>query len=436
MRIYLESTGCRLNQSEIETLGRQFERAGHEVVASAEAADVCVVNTCAVTQEATRTSRMILRRLNRSNPAARLVATGCYAHLSPEAVGALPGVEQVVDNLNKERLVSLLTGESGPGDLFDREPLEREFRPGALGRTRAFVKVQDGCNNRCTFCVTTIARGPGRSRPVDEVVAEVNYLVAAGYQEVVLTGVHLGSYGRDRGERAGLMSLVRALLAQTNVPRLRLSSLEPWDIPAGFFALWENPRLCRHLHLPLQSGCDSTLRRMARRTSQAAFAALVAEARASIPDLAVSTDVIVGFPGETDAEFEISYQFVREMGFMKIHVFRYSPRPGTAAARMAEQVPAEVKRERSARMLALSDEGGHRFRQRFIGRVLPVLWEQVAGASERGFQNVGLTDNYLRVTLEVPEVLTNRIEPVRLVAVNGVGMAGERCQSAHVEGGQ
>lgn len=428
MRVYLESTGCRLNQSEIETLGRQFERAGHQVVTAPELADVCVVNTCAVTQEATRTSRMILRRLNRLNPEAELIATGCYAHLSPEQVEALPGVKRVVDNLHKEHLVPLVVGTPGPIDPFDQEPLEREFRPGALGRTRAFVKVQDGCNNRCTFCVTTIARGPGRSRSVDEVVAEVNYLVAAGYQEAVLTGVHLGSYGHDRGERDGLSRLVRALLERTAIARLRLSSLEPWDIPPGFFELWGEARLCRHLHLPLQSGCDATLRRMARRTSQKAFATLVEQARAAIPDLALSTDVIVGFPGETDAEFEISYQFVREMDFMKLHVFRYSPRPGTVAARMAEQVPAEVKHERSARMLALSEEGGRRFRQRFVGRVLPVLWEQVAGASERGFQNVGLTDNYLRVALEVPEVLTNRIEAVRLVEVTGQGLKGERCQ--------
>lgn len=428
MRVYLESTGCRLNQSEIETLGRQFERAGYQVVASPEAAEVCVVNTCAVTQEATRTSRMILRRLNRANPDAQLVATGCYAHLSPEQVGALPGVTRVIDNLHKERLVPLVTGTPGPIDPFDREPLEREFRPGALGRTRAFVKVQDGCNNRCTFCVTTIARGPGRSRKIDEVVAEVNYLVAAGYQEAVLTGVHLGSYGHDRGERDGLLRLVQAILARTAIARLRLSSLEPWDIAPDFFQLWEDARLCRHLHLPLQSGCDATLRRMARRTSQASFAALVTRARMAIPDLALSTDIIVGFPGETETEFEESYQFAREMEFMKLHVFRYSPRPGTAAARMSGQVPDEVKHERSARMLALSEESGRRFRQRFVGRVLPVLWEQVSGASERGFQNVGLTDNYLRVTLEAPEVLTNRIEPVRLVDVTDQGLKGERCQ--------
>ncbi|RPI98028.1 MAG: MiaB/RimO family radical SAM methylthiotransferase, partial [Chloroflexi bacterium] len=289
MRVYLESTGCRLNQSEIETLARQFRQAGHTVVSSAADADLCVVNTCAVTHEATRSSRNLIRRLNRENDCAEIVATGCYAHLSPDVVKALPGVAQVVSNIDKERLVPLVLNlDEAP---FEREPLDRDLLPGAMGRTRAFVKVQDGCDNRCTFCVTTIARGAGRSRPVEDVIREVQALVLAGYQEAVLTGVHLGSYGHDRGERDGLARLVRALLAATDMPRLRLSSLEPWDLSPRFFALWQDPRLCRHLHLPLQSGCDATLKRMARRTSQSSFRALVDSARTQIPDLAISTDV-------------------------------------------------------------------------------------------------------------------------------------------------
>jgi threonylcarbamoyladenosine tRNA methylthiotransferase MtaB len=433
MRVYLESTGCRLNQSEIETLGRQFERAGHVLAQAAEGADLCVVNTCAVTGEAARTSRTLLRRLNRANPEAPLVVTGCYAHLAPEAVGALPGVARVVDNLDKERLVPLVLGSAEDAEPFEREPLAREGRPGALGRTRAFVKVQDGCDNCCTFCVTTIARGPARSRPLDEVIAEIARLAAAGYQEAVLTGVHLGSYGHDWGERAGLAVLVREVLRRTPLARLRLSSLEPWDIPPGFFHLWDDARLCRHLHLPLQSGCDATLRRMARHTRRGAFARLAAAARAHIPGLGISTDIMVGFPGETDDEFEASYAFVREMDFMKLHVFRYSARPGTAAARMDGQVPDAVRRERSARMLALSDEGGRRFYERFVGQVMPVLWEQVAGATPDGFRNTGLTDNYLRVNLTAPEVLTNRIVPVRLTRLEDQTLLGEWTQQTWSE---
>ncbi|HVO71040.1 MAG TPA: tRNA (N(6)-L-threonylcarbamoyladenosine(37)-C(2))-methylthiotransferase MtaB [Aggregatilineaceae bacterium] len=425
MKVYLETTGCRLNQSEIETIARQFRQAGHVIVGSAEEADLCVVNTCAVTSEATRSSRHMIRRLNRGNPRASIVATGCYAHLSPEIVGSLPGVTQVINNLDKDRLVPLVLHLDCQTDLFDREPLASEFLGAALGRTRAFVKVQDGCDNRCTFCVTTIARGPGRSRPLEDILLEIQALGSAGYQEAVLTGVHLGSYGHDRGERDDLFSLVRAILNRTEIRRLRLSSLEPWDLSPAFFELWSDARLCRHLHLPLQSGCDATLKRMARHTTQARFRDLVSSARAQIPDLAISTDVIVGFPGETEAEFEISSAFVREMAFMKLHVFRYSPRAGTAAARMPGQVPEEIKKERSTRLLAQSDEGTRRFCERFVGREVEVLWEQIAGASEAGFHNTGLTENYLRVEMESPIVLTNTITTVRLAAVTGHGFRGE-----------
>lgn len=431
MRVYLESTGCRLNQSEIETLARQFAGAGHVIVHDAQDADLCVVNTCAVTREATRSSRNMIRRLNRANNSAEIVATGCYAHLSPDVVGALPGVAQVVDNLGKERLVPLVLDTDSLPEHFDREPVEREIVPGALGRTRAFVKVQDGCNNRCTFCVTTLARGQGRSLPVENVVREIQMLAAQGYQEAVLTGVHLGSYGHDHGKRDGLEQLVRAILAATDIPRLRLSSLEPWDLSPDFFTLWENPRLCRHLHLPLQSGCDATLKRMARRTSQREFRALVESARAYIPGLAISTDIIVGFPGETDAEFEDSFAFVYAMDFMKLHVFRYSQRPGTAAARMPGQVPNDVKKERSARMLALSDVGAQRFYARFVGCALPVLWEQVTGASGDGFHNSGLTDNYIRVEVTAPEALTNTIMRVHLVETTDRGLRATLAPAAH-----
>lgn len=414
MKVYLDFTGCRLNQSEIEMLARQFGQAGHEIVGSAGEADLFVVNTCAVTSEAARSSRTMIRRLNRANADAQIVATGCYAELSPQVVGALPGVTTVIGNAEKDRLVPIVLQDDVPVEVFDREPLERERLPGALGRTRAFVKVQDGCDNRCTFCVTTIARGQGRSRALADVVREVRALSAAGYQEVVLTGVHLGSYGHDLGVRDGLAHLVRALLDETDIPRLRVSSLEPWDLSADFFTLWENPRLCRHLHLPLQSGCDATLKRMARRTTQAKFRALVEAAREQIPDLAVSTDVIAGFPGETDDEFETSLAFVREMDFMKLHVFRYSKRPGTAAARMPGHVSEEVKKARSARLLALSDEGAERFARRFVGKEVSVLWEQVNGATPGGFVNSGLTDHYVRVEMVSPDVLTNTITTVRV----------------------
>ncbi|MCA9970072.1 MAG: MiaB/RimO family radical SAM methylthiotransferase, partial [Anaerolineales bacterium] len=298
MKVYLHSIGCRLNQSEIETLSRQLLAAGHEIVPDPAQADQVVINTCAVTAEAARDARSLTRRFHRQNAAADILLTVCYATIAPEKLAAVSGAGRVVPNSQKENLLHILDPQAGAAlPVYEQEPVLRAYLAGSSGRTRAFVKVQDGCDNRCTFCVTTVARGAGRSRPLGDVVAEVQALAAAGYQEAVLTGVHLGSYGHDFGSRAGLKELVQALLAHTDVPRLRISSLEPWDVAPGFFGLWQNARLLPHLHLPLQSGSDAVLRRMARRTSRASFRALVAEARAAIPGLNLSTDLIVGFPG-------------------------------------------------------------------------------------------------------------------------------------------
>lgn len=411
MKVHLRTLGCRLNQSEIDTMARQFRQQGHEIVDDSAAADWVVVNTCAVTQDASRSSRHLVRDIHRHNDTAQITVTGCYAQIAPNDIAVLPGVARVVDNLNKDQLVQTITGQ--PIEPFDVEPLNRDIKHG--GRTRAFVKVQDGCDNACTFCVTTVARGAGRSRPLGEVVDEVRYLYSLGYQEAVLTGVHLGSYGHDRDQPDGLSQLVQTLLAETDIPRLRLSSLEPWDLSPDFFDLWTNPRLCRHLHLPLQSGCDATLKRMLRRTSQTQFRALVEAARSRIPTLNITTDVIVGFPGETDDEFAISEQFIREMNFAGMHVFRYSKRPGTAATRMRGHISEDQKRERSSRLIALAEQMEADFAKRFIGQSLDVLWENVAGVTPNGFINVGYTDNYIRVRCIHPRVLTDHITSARLM---------------------
>jgi threonylcarbamoyladenosine tRNA methylthiotransferase MtaB len=413
MKVYLRTHGCRLNQAEIDRMARQFQQQGHEIVTEAALADQIIVNTCAVTGDATRSSRQTVRDLHRANVAAAINVTGCYAQIAPAEVGALPGVARVVDNLAKERLVQTLTGVST--EAYDLEPLERVTKGGAYGRTRAFVKVQDGCDNACTFCVTTIARGMGRSRPLEPVLDEIRALLLAGYQEVVLTGVQLGSYGHDLGDRAGLVHLVQAILRETDTPRLRLSSLEPWDLSEAFFQLWvDEPRLCRHLHLPLQSGCDSTLRRMRRRTSQAEFRQIVQMARQAAPVMKITTDVIVGFPGETVAEFETTEAFVREMDFAGMHVFRYSPRPGTPAAKLKDHLPDAVKKARSAWLLRLAEDGERRFAGRFNGQVFEVLWEHISGVTEDGFINVGYTDHYVRVRSIHPRALTDHVTPARL----------------------
>lgn len=412
MKVHLRTLGCRLNQSEIDSMARQFRGQGHEIVDDPALADQVIVNTCAVTQDATRGSRHAIRDLNRSNTGAQITVTGCYAQISPDEIAVLPGVTRVVDNMMKDKLVETITGE--PVQPYDIEPISRDNKLGAYGRTRAFVKVQDGCDNACTFCVTTIARGAGRSRPLDEIVSEIRYLHTIGYQEAVITGVQLGSYGHDLGMSEGLVGLVKAILAETDIPRVRLSSLEPWDLSGDFFRLWENPRLCRHLHLPLQSGCDATLKRMLRRTNQQKYSALIQAARQQAPDMRITTDVIVGFPGETDAEFTESEAFIQKMDFAGLHVFRYSKRPGTAAARMRGHLAEDIKKERSARLIAWSNDAETRYAQQFVGQTLPVLWEHVSGATEDGFMNVGYTDNYIRVRCVHPRLLTDHITLARM----------------------
>ncbi len=403
-----------MNQSEMETLARRFNQAGCQLVGRGEEADLCLLNTCAVTHVAARKSRQALRRLRRAHPSARLVVTGCYAE-----VNAIEGADQVIGNSDKERLVELVLGTeeqaaglSSPHFLFSI--------PIPHGHTRAFVKIQDGCDNRCAYCLIPLARGRQRSRPQADVLAEIEARLAAGYQEVVLTGVHIGAYGRDNSQGT-LWSLVETILSRAEVPRLRLSSIEPWDFEPAYLHLWEDARLCRHLHLPLQSGCDSTLRRMARHYTTADFAALATAARQAIPDLALTTDLIVGFPRETAAEFEHSLRFVEEMGFARLHVFRYSTRPGTAAATMPDQVPPETVRDRSQLMLRVAQRNAATFRQNFLGRKMGVLWEE----RRRDGLWLGLTDNYIRVETRSEAELTNTLTATRLVALTDKGMQGE-----------
>ncbi len=425
MKVFLDSIGCRLNQSEIETMARQLLAAGHEIVSDVAQADKVILNTCAVTRAAGREARSKTKRFHRQNSAAEIVLTGCYATIAPQEAARIPGAGRIVPNKDKEQLIQLLDPKASLSlPLYEREPVMREFLAGQMGNTRAFIKVQDGCDNRCTFCVTTVARGEGRSRHLGDVVSEIQGLVAAGYREAVLTGVHLGSYGRDLGNGTGLRHLVAAILEHTDIPRLRLSSLEPWDIDPDFFALWENPRLLPHLHLPLQSGSDRILRLMARRTRRAAFRELVAAARAHIPDLSLSTDIITGFPGETEEDFQQSLDFVQEIGFSRLHVFSYSARPGTAAANMPGHLPKEVKKERTTRMIALGERLSLAFHRRYEQDTRPVLWEAVSGADDEGLRWTGYTDNYIRVTAHGGQELFNQIRPATLLAARPDGMSG------------
>jgi threonylcarbamoyladenosine tRNA methylthiotransferase MtaB len=421
MNINLDTVGCRLNQSEIEAIARQFVAAGHALVPTPADADLVVLNTCAVTAAAASDSRQKTRQANRAG-VDKIILTGCWATLEPDEATALPGVARVVHNKDKDRLVPDYLGLNQ--EDFELEPIIRKPVPGARLRTRAFIKVQDGCDNRCTFCVTTIARGPGRSRPLETILSEVEGTIDRGVREVVLTGVHLGSWGQDLSPNAHLKDLVEALLVETSGARLRLSSLEPWDLDKEFFSLWEDPRLCRHLHLPLQSGSAATLRRMARKTTPESFAALMAAARAVSPEIAITTDLITGFPGETEAEFEASLNFVETQEFAGGHVFTFSPRAGTAAATMPNQVHAVDRKERNAQMREVFLRSAATYQSRFIGCDLDVLWESATAMGPDVWTLSGLTDNYMRVTAKAPKPYWNQITKVRLMALNEKGFAG------------
>jgi threonylcarbamoyladenosine tRNA methylthiotransferase MtaB len=425
MNVYLATLGCRLNEAELDTWRRQLHGRGHRVVGDAGAAEIVVVNSCAVTAEAARKSRKLARALRRRRPGVPVVMTGCWASLEAAGAAELPGVELVIDNRDKEALIDRIEEHFDSADLPAAEDASPAFLP---SRTRAFVKVQDGCRNRCTFCIVTVARGEERSRPIAELVAEVRELSARGVREAVLTGVHLGGYGSDLG--LDLALLLEAILADTDIDRLRLSSLEPWDLPADFHRLWDHPRLQPHLHLPLQSGCDATLKRMARRCPTARYAALVDGLRDAIAGLEITTDLIVGFPGETDAEWAATMAFVEQIGFSHIHVFPYSPRAGTAAARMRGRVPGPVARARSRQARALAATLKRQAQERHLGSEREVLWESAAGPST-GLKagpdrHAGYTDNYLRVEAR-PELgqrtrgadLLNRITRARLESIEG-----------------
>jgi threonylcarbamoyladenosine tRNA methylthiotransferase MtaB len=358
----LHSIGCKVNQAELRQWSVSLAQVGVRLVDPGQPADLAIVNTCSVTVDGDKGSRKAIRRAAKSQMAqggGYLVVTGCYASVDPRAVSEIDGVDLVVANDDKDVILRRLADAGVVAEPpAPREPdawTHRSERPGwvtlmpALERRgRAFVKVQDGCNSHCTYCIVPKARGPQRSRSVQAIVDEVNLLYRLGYREAVLTGVQIGAYGSDwdrqtrrvrKGNGPSLTMLVERVLADTPMPRIRISSIQPQDWPDGFLELWRDERLCRHLHLPLQSGSDTVLRRMVRRYRTADFRQLVENVRSAVPEIAVTADLMVGFPGETPVEHAESLQFAREMAFAEQHVFRYSERPGTAAARLLDDVP-------------------------------------------------------------------------------------------------
>lgn len=429
MRVQLKTLGCRLNEAELETWAREFQVAGYRVVDDTEEADLLVLNSCAVTQEATRKSRSLIRKLGRENPGAKIILSGCYATLEPDEAATL-GVDLVVDNQEKHRLVALaqerLPPETMPAHSTDPEA-STLFR---LGRHRAFIKVQDGCRYRCSYCIVTLARGEERSRSVEEIVNEVHAFEAQGIGEVVLTGVHLGGYGSDTGSH--LTQLVESVLRQTQIPRIRLGSLEPWDLPDEFIALFENERLMPHLHLPLQSGSDAVLKRMARRTRRADFLDLSARLRDAAPGINLTSDIIVGFPGETPEEWHQTLSLVQDVGFGDLHIFSYSPRPGTAAAGMRERVPGNLQSERSRELHTIAKQQKQHAMRQWIGATRPVLWEGHRKIEGKIWIS-GYTPEFHRVGLWVdPDIATSLPYSIRETTLTGYDAAQE-CLTGHLE---
>jgi threonylcarbamoyladenosine tRNA methylthiotransferase MtaB len=473
--------GCKVNQADSEAISEQMSTAGFVQRDFSEMVDVYIVNTCTVTHLGDRSSRQMISQARRRHPDALLVVTGCYAEMNPQAVAALPGVNLVIGNSGKESLVDAIKEKRMTTSITTTHPVEtttctktneqmhilpmlhadmqhigsdsslplvggdeepQPDNPSRVplvtdgttlssaadsrlhSRTRVQMKVQDGCNNRCTYCIVPYVRGGSRSRSIESVVEHVQRKVRAGFQEIVLTGIHLGDYHPDGDEKRDLGDLIAALLHETAIRRIRVSSLEPEDFRLEWLELWKNPRICRHLHLPMQSGSDHILRRMARRYNSERYRTIVTTAKRLVPGMAISTDIITGFPGESDSDFEQTYQLAVEMQFAKAHIFRFSPRQGTAAARMQGQIKDEIKKVRSERLLTLNDQDVRRFRQQFLGEKVEVLLE-----SYKHGRWEGLTDNYLRVEVDgltdhANQIWQNTLVKVRLKELVDDGVLG------------
>jgi len=413
IRVVVESLGCKLNQAEAELFGRQLSEAGYRLVSSAGEADVYILNTCTVTHVADRKSRHLLRMVHRLNTDVRLVAVGCYAEQAPEELAQIEGVALVLGNEDKTHLAQKLAESGCLNGLPSRNIDGCVYNS---HRTRSFIKVQEGCYNFCAYCMVPMVRRGEKSVPAEQVIAEVRQQVAAGFKEVVLTGTRIGAYNSGN---VNLKDLLERILAETEIARLRLSSLQPQELSPELIRLWHDTRLCPHFHMSLQSGSGEVLGRMKRRYSATEYRQAVSMIREVVPEAAITTDIIVGFPGETEAEFQESHDFCRQMEFARVHVFSYSLRRGTEAARMDNQVGAQVKKQRSRQMLALARESAKNFYQRFLGRTMPVLWEQKTGGVWSG-----LTGSYIKVYTRDKQDLTNQLVPVRLKAIRDDGLWG------------
>ncbi|MBQ4160426.1 MAG: tRNA (N(6)-L-threonylcarbamoyladenosine(37)-C(2))-methylthiotransferase MtaB [Clostridia bacterium] len=419
--------GCKVNQYESQAMGELFTAAGYTVVPYESEADVYIINTCSVTSLADRKSRQMIRRAKKQNPDAYVVVTGCFAQTAPEKVSEIEGVNLVVGTSGRNKIVELVEQAENARIAVEDIMQAHEFEPlsvsGYSEHTRAFIKAQEGCSQFCSYCIIPYARGPVRSRPQVEIIEEANRLAAHGYEEIVLVGIHIASYGRDLKEDTSLQTLITEIEKIDGIRRIRLSSIEPMHLNEAFIETVKNSKkLCRHFHISLQSGCDATLRRMNRKYTSADYARIAAGLRSAFEDVAITTDVMVGFPGETEKEFNASLEFVKDMQFAEAHVFAYSVRGGTPAQKMPNQVAPEVKHTRSARMIEVSAQSQKAFLKRFVGRTLEVLFEQPVSGKDNVYE--GKTDNYITVLAETDTSVANQFHMVEIQRVEGMQLYG------------
>ncbi|OPZ74955.1 MAG: Threonylcarbamoyladenosine tRNA methylthiotransferase MtaB [Firmicutes bacterium ADurb.Bin456] len=428
--VAITTLGCKVNQYESATLAQSFKERGYRVVDFEDRAGIYVVNTCTVTHLGDRKSRQLVRRAARANPEALIVVTGCYAQVAPEEVKKIQGVDLVVGTKGRTGLVELVeaaTKGEGPHCVVNEFRTREEFEETAAlpldGRTRAFLKIQEGCTNFCAYCIVPYARGPLRSRQPDKVAGAVREIVEAGYKEVVLTGIQTGAYGRDLGGKHSLAALLGDLARIPGLRRIRLSSLEPNDItPELVEVLAGLDNFCRHLHIPLQTGDDEVLRKMRRRYSTWEYLCLVEVLREHLPGLGLTTDLIAGFPGESEMNFENTLRFIEKVSFSGLHVFKFSPRRGTPAAGFGEQVQARTKEQRSRKLIETGNRLAARFAASLLGQELDVLVEQPAGGV--GSQYEGLTGNYVRVIFPAEEKFRGEIVRVKILEQEGAVLKG------------
>lgn len=421
--------GCKVNQYETEAMAEMFKSSGYEITDFENYADIYVINTCTVTNMSDRKSRQIIRRAKKTNPDAIVAVTGCYAQTSPEDVKKIDGVNIVVGTKDRKNIVELTEAASADNcidtvsDIMHTHDFEDLSIKTYQNRTRAYIKIQDGCNQFCSYCIIPYARGPVRSRPEHEVIAEIQKLADDGFSEIILTGIHVASYGKDL-ESCDLASLICKADKTDGIKRIRLSSIEPMTLNDDFIErIKPCSKLCHHFHLSLQSGCDETLKRMNRKYTCAEYENIVNGLRKNFADAAITTDIMVGFPGETEDEFLKTSEFVQRISFADAHIFQYSQRKGTPAAKRPDQVAPEIKEKRSKIIAEITQKSRDEFRNQFIGCELEVLFEQPYHKDNEYFE--GKTSNYLTVIVPTSENLSGQIRNVTLLEMKDDVIVGK-----------